>query len=304
MRQTLTLSLLAILTLLLPAEASGRITRSDSIVAELHKPQSSIVLVAAHRGDWRNWPENSLPALQSAISMGADIVEIDLQMTRDSVLVLCHDRTVDRTTTGHGRVSDMTCDSIRSFRLKAGHGVATELCMPTLREALMLCKDRVVVNIDKGYEYYDEVLALCDTLDMAGQVLIKGTAAPDDVARKFGIHDRNLLYMPIVNLARKGGPELYGEYVSQGIVPMAYELCWPECSPEVDALMAEMIGSGAKLWVNSLWPSLNGGLCDDAAYTGNPDDIYGRLIESGATIIQCDRLQFLLDYLRANGHHR
>lgn len=288
----------------LPAVAAPCPTRADSIVAELHKPTSDVVLVAAHRGDWRNWPENSLPALQSAIDMGVDIVEIDLKMTKDSVLVVCHDSKIDRTTTGKGRVCDMTYDSLQTFWLRAGHGVKTEVKMPTLREALLLCKDKVVVNIDKGYEYYDEALKLCDELGVIGQVLIKGTALPDVVDKKFATHKSNMLYMPIVNLAKNGGPELYEAYKSRGVVPMAYELCWTECTPEVKAVMDEMIASGAKLWVNSLWPSLNGGLCDDAAYTGNPDEIYGRLVADGATIIQCDRPQFLIGYLRANGHHK
>ena len=73
--------------------------RASGIVAEIHDPASKKVLVASHRGDWRNYPENSLPALRSAIDRGVDIVEIDLKMTSDSVLVLMHDARIDRTTT-------------------------------------------------------------------------------------------------------------------------------------------------------------------------------------------------------------
>ena len=99
--------------------------RAAAIVAEIHNPASKKVLVACHRGDWRNWPENSLAAIESVIGMGADIVEIDLALTSDSVLVVCHDRTLNRTTTGKGLIAEIPYDSIQRCFLKSGHGLAT-----------------------------------------------------------------------------------------------------------------------------------------------------------------------------------
>ena len=143
-----------------PSQTGGR---AEAIVAELHDPASKKVLVASHRGDWRNWPENSIPAIESVIRMGVDIMELDLKLTKDSVLVLCHDKTIDRTTSGKGRVCDITYDSIRRCKLRRAHNVVTDdLRMPTLREALEVCKDRIVVNIDQGYEYYDLALAVTE----------------------------------------------------------------------------------------------------------------------------------------------
>ena len=136
-------------------------SRAEAIVAEIHNPSSRKVLVASHRGDWRNYPENSIPAIESVIRMGVDIMELDLKLTKDSVLVLCHDHTIDRTTSGKGRVRDITYDSIRRCKLRRAHNVVTDsLRIPTLREALKACKDRIVGNIDQGYEYYDLGLAV------------------------------------------------------------------------------------------------------------------------------------------------
>ena len=157
-----------------PEPAAGR--RTDRILAELHDPASKKVLVVSHRGDWRNWPENSIPAIESVIRMGVDIMELDLKLTKDSVLVLCHDKTIDRTTSGKGRVCDITYDSIRRCVLKTGHGVKTTHRMPTLREALEVCKDRIVVNVDQGYEYYDLVLAVTEELGVTDQILKIGRA--------------------------------------------------------------------------------------------------------------------------------
>ena len=106
--------------------------------------------MASHRGDWRNYPENSIAAIESVIGMGVDIMELDLKLTKDSVLVLCHDHTIDRTTSGKGRVCDITYDSIRRCVLKTGHGVKTTHRMPTLREALEVCKEMIVVNVYLG----------------------------------------------------------------------------------------------------------------------------------------------------------
>ena len=164
------------------------------------------MLVACHRGDWRNWPENSLAAIESVIGMGADIVEIDLALTSDSVLVVCHDRTLNRTTTGKGLIAEIPYDSIQRCFLKSGHGVATSHRMPTLREALELCKDRIVVNIDKGDQYYDLVQRLSEELGVTGQLLIKGKSPVADVAAKFSRYEHNMMYMPIIDIqTRRAG---------------------------------------------------------------------------------------------------
>lgn len=280
-------------------------TRAERIVAEIHNPSSRTVLVASHRGDWRNWPENSIEAIESVIEMGVDIMELDLKLTADSVLVLCHDNTIDRTTTGHGAVRDITYDSIRNCRLKRSHGVNTDnMMMPTLREALEVCKDRIVVNVDQGYEYYDLVLAITEELGVTEQILIKGKRPAAAVAEKFAAHERNMMYMPIIDIQRPQGRQLFAEYMDNGIVPLAYEVCWKEFTPEVGECMERICASGSKLWVNSLWASLNGGLDDDLAWSSrDPESVYGRLLEMGATLIQTDRPQYLLDYLRSKGRH-
>ncbi len=271
--------------------------------AELHNPSSRYVVVVSHRGDWRNWPENSIPAIESVIGMGVDIMELDLKLTKDSVLVLCHDKTIDRTTNGRGRVCDITYDSIRRCVLKTGHGVKTTHRMPTLREALEVCKDRIVVNVDQGYEYYDLVLAVTEELGVTDQILIKGKRSTDAVAAKFAEHPRNMMYMPIIDILKPQGRALFAEYQEKGIAPLAYEVCWNKYTPEVKECMDKVVAGGSKLWVNSLWASLCGGLDDDAAFGGDPAEVYGKLVDMGATMIQTDRPELLISYLRSRGLH-
>ncbi len=281
--------------------------RTDKILAELRDPASDYVAVVSHRGDWRNYPENSIPAIESVIRMGVDMVEIDVQMTRDSVLVLCHDYTVNRTTTGKGRVCDITYDSLMTFSLRRAHNVATDtLRMPTLREALLCCKDRILVNVDKAYLYYDQIVRLTEELGVTGQVLMKGKSSVDKVEEDMSAHERNLLYMPVIDINRPSGQALFAEYQEKGVVPMAYEVCWDKASREFTDCIAQIRRSGSKIWVNTLWPSLCGGPGndDDAAFAAAaPGDVYGQYMEMGVSLIQTDRPEMLLSYLRSIGRH-
>ena len=75
-------------------------SRTDILREKILSGDTSSVLVVAHRGDWRYAPENSIAAIEHSIAVGVDVVELDLQLTKDSVLILMHDSSLDRTTTG------------------------------------------------------------------------------------------------------------------------------------------------------------------------------------------------------------
>lgn len=279
--------------------------RAEMIAAQIHNPNSKYVVVACHRGDWRNYPENSIPAIESIIRMGADIMELDLKLTKDSVLVLSHDWTIDRCTTGKGRVSDYTLDELKQFRLRRAHGVATDsLHICTLREALECCKDRICVNVDQGYEYYDMVLAITEELGVTDQILIKGKHSVASVAEKMAAHEHNMMYMPIIDIQKEQGQKLFQEYMDTKTVPLAYEVCWKKLTPEVSDCFKKIVESGSKLWVNTIWGSLCGYLDDDKALDcGDPAEVYDQVIALGASMIQTDRPEQLLNYLRKKGLH-
>lgn len=281
--------------------------RAERILEEINNPNSEYVVVISHRGDWRNYPENSIPAIESAIRMGVDIMELDVKMTKDSVLVLCHDQTINRTTNGKGRVSDITYDSLMTFRLKRSHGVTTDtLRMPTLRHALLCCKDRVLVNVDHAYPYYKEIVALIEELGVTGQVLMKGKSSVDQVAEDMSRFESNLLYMPIIDINKPSGKNLFAEYQEKKVVPLAYEVCWQQADDDLKECVATIRQTGSKLWVNTIWASLCGGYGndDDAAFEAeDPADVYGQYMEMGVSMIQTDRPDLLIGYLRSIGRH-
>jgi glycerophosphoryl diester phosphodiesterase len=100
------------------------------------------MVITAHRGAGYLEPENTLRAIQRAIALGVDQIEIDTQLTRDGHLILMHDPTVDRTTKGTGYVSELTLAEIR--RLDAGLGEQ----VPTLEEALAVAHGKVILQIE------------------------------------------------------------------------------------------------------------------------------------------------------------
>lgn len=139
--------------LLLGCSAATAQPRTDFLLKKLRQPASSYVLFGAHRGDWRNAPENSLQAVQRCIDLGLDIVEVDLRKTRDGHLILMHDKTLERTTTGTGKVSDHTLAEIRQLHLKNPLGIETRQPVPTLEEALALTRGKILIFLDKAEAY-------------------------------------------------------------------------------------------------------------------------------------------------------
>jgi glycerophosphoryl diester phosphodiesterase len=91
---------------------------TEVLIQNLKDPNNNSVFVIAHRGDWRNAPENSIQAIQNCIDMRVDAVELDLCITKDDQIILMHDVTLDRTTTGKGLVSDWTLDSLKTLNFK------------------------------------------------------------------------------------------------------------------------------------------------------------------------------------------
>ena len=271
------------------------LTRAEQIRADLLNPDCQRVLVAAHRADWRNWPENSIPAIQSAMDMGVDIIEIDLQCTADSQLIVMHDSKINRTTTGKGVIAEMTLDSIMQFKLKNGVNIRTRHLVPTLREVLLLCKGQVLINLDKADRYFDLIVPILEETGTTRQIIMKGRKPAEEVKALYGKYLEDVIYMPIVDMNDSTSLDVFRAHMESQ--PCAFELCWRTDDQYVQ--QASTIAKGkALLWVNCLWDTLCGGHEDDEAVR-NPEAHYGYLVDSlGFGIIQTDRPEFLIQYLQ------
>lgn len=295
-RSVLSKSIIAIGLLLLSFQAYSQ-CRVDTILAQLKNQHLHEVLVVAHRGDWRNFPENSIAAIESAIRMGVDIVEIDVQRTKDGHLILMHDATLDRTSTGKGRIDGCTLDSIKTFKLRNGCAIKTKHEVPTLEEALLVAKGKILINLDKADRYFDEVYLLLEKTGTTKQIIMKGGKSPEEVKKQFGVYLNDVIYMPIVNLDKPKALENIKTFVEQ-MNPVAFELLYKNTESTVPLQAKQLLSGKSLIWYNTLWGSLCGGNDDDVALD-DPDKTYGYLIRDlGARIIQTDRPQLLIDYLK------
>ena len=117
-------------------------------------------LIWGHRGASGHAPENTLPAFRMAADMGADGVELDVQETKDGVLVVCHDETVDRTSNGAGWVKDFTFEEIRKLDFSGGNAAYEGLKIPSMEEVLdLLAPTGLTINIElkTGIVFYDRI---------------------------------------------------------------------------------------------------------------------------------------------------
>lgn len=276
--------------------------RSKTLVKELNDFKSKKVLVVSHRGDWRNAPENSLQAFKNCIDMGVDMIEIDLHKTKDGQLVLMHDNTINRTTDGKGKVSDYTLAELKKFHLRNGMGRVTFHQIPTLEEVLNLSKGKILINIDKGYDYFKDVYALLEKTGTTDQVVIKSGYDYAKVKADNGDVLNKVIYMPIVNLNKPDAEKMIDSY--KALKPVAIECCFSQVTPDVLRLLKKVNKNGSKIWINSLWASLNAGHDDDRAVELNePDETWGWILKQGAALIQTDRPQALINYLKKHKRH-
>lgn len=278
--------------------------RAEALREKILSGDTASVIVVAHRGDWRYAPENSVAAIEHSIAVGVDVVELDLQLTKDSVLIVMHDATLNRTTTGKGRIDAWTLDSIRTLKLKNGCGIRTKHAVPTLEEALLAAKGRVLINLDKADRYFDLVVPVLEKTGTARQIIMKGSKPAAEVLALYGKYLGEIIYMPVVNLDRENAAELMEGYIAE-LQPAAYELLYARAEDTAMPLkMRDELNGKALIWYNTLWDTLCGGHDDDLSLE-NPDAAFGYLIDTlGARIIQTDRAEHLLKYLRGRGLHR
>ncbi|WP_087972180.1 glycerophosphodiester phosphodiesterase family protein [Oceanobacillus rekensis] len=112
--------------------------------------------LSAHRGAQVTAPENTLEAIKQAGLLGYGFVEIDVQKTKDGQYILMHDQTVDRTTTGSGRVEDLTLEEIQDFMIVDKNGNVTSYKVPTLNTVLTEAhKYNIGINFDGSKGNWD-----------------------------------------------------------------------------------------------------------------------------------------------------
>ncbi len=272
MKSAALLALLLPVTQALAAPVCGDTPKMAELKAHWHDPAGP-VMIASHRGGHLHAPENSLAAVDEAVSAGADILEIDVRVSSDGVPFIMHDSTVDRTTNGSGTGEDMTYGQLRALRLDGG-----ETPPPSLLEMLRQSCGRILVDLDMKTDRVAPVIAVVEGLGMLDQVMLFDSDS--QVLRRA----RELAPdVPVMTRLREDVPM---EEKNRGLFPIA--IVHGDMKTLTAPVTRAILDMPARIWANSLG-NLDHKLPEAAASCAGLDALQDR----GVSVIQTDYPQLL-----------
>ena len=163
----------------------------DEIVMSYSNPNGRALCVAKY-GNTRLYPENSIEGINSAISVGADIVTVSIKKTKDNKFVLLTDNTLKRMcvnkedgTPATSKVSEHTLEQLQNeYYLREGNGgiskESTKYTIPSFEEAVAACKNKVMIMVNNGWQYAEELNALARKLNACDYIIIRNVPTPAD----------------------------------------------------------------------------------------------------------------------------
>jgi glycerophosphoryl diester phosphodiesterase len=232
----------------------------------------------SHRGEHLHHPENTIPAYEAAIGLGADFIEVDVRTTGDGQLVLSHDGTVDRCTNGHGKIAEMSFDQVEA--LDAGAKSGPEFAgvrIPTFDQVLDLARGRIGIYVDVKNASAPDLVHHIDAHAMTDHVVIYCGLA---LAQQIRQLNPKLKLMPEPNTIehlRTLIEQLHPEVLAFGA---------RDFTPDIIAIAKQ---AHAHIYVDRMGP------------TDAPEG-WQSAIDAGADGIQTDRPGPLVEYLRQKGY--
>ncbi|MCZ4693982.1 glycerophosphodiester phosphodiesterase family protein [Ancylomarina euxinus] len=298
--------LLSILTQLLPLrgncyyknievnqQANNRI---DSLLQILNTPTDSYIMVVAHRGDWTNAPENSLQAIKNAIEIGVDILEIDVRFTKDKVPVVIHDKTLNRTTTGSGKISRFTLNDLKGIFLTDKHGKPTSHKIPTLDEALLLSKGKILINLDKCTMHLDKIVKHLYKTNTLNQIIIKKRDDFYKINLQKKCFKNRLIYIPQIIEKNKKLEHHTNKFIKK-YKPLVFDINLTENDSLLLPLINKLKQNFCRIWVSTT-ANENVRNYNNREKSPNSETKWGWAIDFGANIIVTDEPKLLIEYLK------
>ncbi|UIR56426.1 glycerophosphodiester phosphodiesterase family protein [Sphingobacterium sp. SRCM116780] len=233
-------------------------------------------LISLHRGGpTTGYPENAIETFAFNASYRPIIVECDVRLTKDSVLVLMHDNTLDRTSNGSGQVESSTLQELKNLRLKDSNAKLTPYRIPTLEEALAWGKGKVVFTLDVKQEVpYDLVIrAIRNQKAESNAVIITYSASQASI-----VH--NLASDLMLSAPIKNATDL--RRLNDRDIPDNRIVAFIGTREADKSLINELHNHGIMCILGTL-----GNLDKQAKQKG--DQLYAKFIENGADILSTDR---------------
>lgn len=152
---------------------SLKIKNEKELRAYFRYTGKDVPLISGHRGcHVKGYPENSIEGLEYTLRHTPAFFEIDPRLTKDSVIVLMHDVTLDRTTNGKGKLSDYTWEEVKKLRLKDKEGNLTPYRVPTLEEVIEWARGKTILNLDKKDVPLEMTAAIIRRLNAGSFVMV------------------------------------------------------------------------------------------------------------------------------------
>lgn len=273
--------------------------RVDSLLNILNSPNDTYIMVVAHRGNWSNAPENSLLAIRNAIAIGTDIVEIDVRLTKDKIPVLMHDKTLDRTTTGSGKLSNWTLNSLQELFLTDGNGNTTPYKIPTLEDALVLCKGKILINLDKCSMHLDRIVEYLQKTKTLNQTIIRIRKDFYRTRLHKKCSKKRLIYIPKIEEEKRKLNKLTKKYI-RGNKPLAFDIDLTKEDSNLLPWVKRLKNKSCRIWIST---TSTENVRDNTLKENQPSAItkWNWAVESDANIILTDEPALLIDYLDKKG---
>lgn len=272
--------------------ASKEVTVSGtSLRYSLENFDSGKTWIMGHRGNTyqSDSPENSIKGIESCISLNGvvNVVEIDPRRTKDGILILMHDETIDRTTTGTGKVKDLTLEEIQSYQLKLEDGTITSEKVPTLYDALMAGKGKIYFDLDIKDVPVKEVYDIVKSAGMLEQVFFY--TEDMDVVNTIGKYDP----APVIY------PQCIEESDVEFLASQGIKMAQLSLSKALDTDFPARLQDKGLLWTTNIL-DMKGYDYDSKMLEGNYDGV-DKLLAKNVNMIQTDYPQLLVKYLEEKG---
>lgn len=272
--------------------ASKSVTVSGtSLKYALNTFDSNKTWIMGHRGNTyqSNAPENSIKGIESCIALNGivNVVEIDPRRTKDGIIILMHDETIDRTTTGKGKVKDLTLKEIQSYQLKLDDGTVTSEKVPTLYDALLSGKGKIYFDLDVKDVPVKEVYDIVKSAGMLEQVF-------------FYTEDIDVV-KTIINYTPS--PIVYPQCIEASdidvLASLDIKMAQLSLSKALDTNFPENLQQKGLLWTTNIL-DMKGYDYDTQMLQGNYTGI-DKLLVKNVNMIQTDYPQVLASYLESKG---
>ena len=281
MRKQLFISIVVSAVFLFSFKADQQFSK---VLAAFNDGKSGYVMVAAHRASHKMYVENSIPAIKHAIEIGVDVIEVDVKVTKDSVVVLNHDGKIDRTTNGTGDPEKYIWAELQQFRLEMPDGTLTNEKLATFEEALLLAKGKALIDIDIKTSNLKPVVDVIKKTGTQNQVFF--------FDNDYDALKEVLTMLPEAILMPRAYSYEMADSALRIFAPEVLHIDESFYTPEVTKLIKQ---KDARIWINALDGA------DRQIKMGNGPVAIDNLLRFGANIIQTDEPEKLIEILNEKG---